>query len=153
MAICGKISVEVAIKVEASKFFHILAKELHNIQNICERVHGANLHEGDDWHHPDSVKHWTCLIDGKAITCKEKIEAIDEEKKSLSYKLFDGDVGLNYKVFKVNVQVTETNNNEGALVKWSVEYEKINEDVKTPYAYLEYYEKGTKEIDDHLLKA
>ncbi|MED6107762.1 hypothetical protein PIB30_017254 [Stylosanthes scabra] len=152
MAISGKISVEVAIKVEASKFFHILAKEFHNIQNICERVHGANLHEGDDWHRTDSVKQWTCLIDGKVITCKEKIEAIDEEKKSLSYKLFDGDVGLNYKVFKVNVQVTETNN-ECSLVKWSIEYEKINEDAKTPYAYLEFLETGTKEVDDHLLKA
>ncbi|MED6107757.1 hypothetical protein PIB30_017249 [Stylosanthes scabra] len=152
MAISGKISVEFEIQVPATKYFNILTKEFHNIQNICERVHGANLHQGDDWHCTDSVKQWTCLIDGKVITCKEKIEAIDEEKKSLSYKLFDGDVGENYKVFNMSVQLSETNN-ECALVKWSIEYEKINEDAKTPYAYLEFLEKGTKEVADHLLKA
>ncbi|XP_057723467.1 MLP-like protein 43 [Arachis stenosperma] len=152
MAICGKISVEFAIQIPASKFFHILAKEFHNIQNICERVHGANLHQGDDWHSTDSVKNWTCHIDGKVITCKEKIETIDEEKKSISYIIFDGDISQNYKLFKTNVQVTETNN-ECACVKWTIEFEKINEDVKTPYGYLEFYEKGTKEVNDHLLKA
>ncbi|XP_020962902.1 MLP-like protein 34 isoform X3 [Arachis ipaensis] len=135
MAICGKISVEFAIQIPTSKFFHILAKEFHNIQNICERVHGANLHE-----------------DGKVITCKEKIEAIDEEKKLIKYSIFDGEIGQNYKLFKSNVQVTETNN-ESASVKWTIEYEKINEDVKTPYGYLEFLEKGTIEVGDHLHKA
>ncbi|MED6222627.1 hypothetical protein PIB30_066090 [Stylosanthes scabra] len=152
MAISGKISVEFEIQVGATKYFNILTKEFHNIQNICERVHGANLHQGHDWHCTDSVKQWTCLIDDKVITCKEKIEAIDEEKKTLSYKIYDGDVGENYKVFNMSVQVTERNN-ECALVKWSIEYEKINEDVKTPYAYLEFLEKSTKEVGDHLLKA
>ncbi|XP_020962897.1 MLP-like protein 43 isoform X6 [Arachis ipaensis] len=152
MAISGNISVEVVIQVPASKLFHILAKEFHNIQNICERVHGANLHEGDDWHCTDSVKHWTSVVDGKVITFKERIEAIDEEKKLIKYSIFDGDIGQNYKLFKDNVQVTETNN-ESASVKWTIEYEKINEDVKSPYGYLEFLEKSTIEVGDHLHKA
>jgi len=32
------------------------------VQNISERVHGAKLHEGEDVHHIDSVKHWTYVI-------------------------------------------------------------------------------------------
>ncbi|RYR00075.1 hypothetical protein Ahy_B07g088131 isoform A [Arachis hypogaea] len=113
---------------EQHSFFHILAKEFHNIQNICERVHEGNLHEGDDWHCTNSVKNWTCLVDGKVITFKEKIEGIHEEKKLIKYSIFDGDIGQNYKLFKSNVQVTETNN-ESASVKWTIEYEKINEDL------------------------
>ncbi|KAL4299108.1 MLP-like protein 31 isoform X9 [Arachis ipaensis] len=135
MAISGKISVEVVIQVPVSKFFHILAKEFHNIQNICERVHEGNLHE-----------------DGKVITFKEKIEGIHEEKKLIKYSIFDGDIGQNYKLFKSNVQVTETNN-ESASVKWTIEYEKINEDVKTPYSFLEFLERSTIEVGDHLHKA
>ncbi|KAL1348196.1 MLP-like protein 43 [Arachis duranensis] len=152
MAISGKISVEVVIQVPVSKFFHILAKEFHTVQNICERVHGGNLHQGDDWHCTDSVKNWTCLVDGKVITFKEKIEDIDEEKKLIKYSIFDRDIGQNYKLFKSNVQVTETNN-ESANVKWTIEYEKINEDVKTPYGFLEFLEKSTIEVGDHLHKA
>ncbi|MED6107760.1 hypothetical protein PIB30_017252 [Stylosanthes scabra] len=62
---------------------------------------------------------------------------MDEEEKSLSYKNYDS--GQNYKVFNMSVQVTETNN-ECALVKWTIEYEKINEDANTPwpYSYLEF---------------
>ncbi|RYR00074.1 hypothetical protein Ahy_B07g088131 isoform D [Arachis hypogaea] len=88
------------------------------------------------------------MLNGKVITCKEKIEAIDEEKKLIKYSIFDGEIGQNYKLFKSNVQVTETNN-ESASVKWTIEYEKINEDVKTPYGYLEFLEKGTIEWCNH----
>ena len=90
--------------------------------------------------------------DGKVSTCKESIEAIDEQNKSITYNLFDGDISQHYKVFKLILQVIE-NTGGGASVKWTIEYEKINEDVEPPYGYMEYLDKGTKEIAGHLLKA
>ncbi|KAL1348198.1 hypothetical protein HN51_024175 [Arachis hypogaea] len=148
----GKISIEVVIQVAASKFFNVLAKQFHNVPNICERIHGSKLHEGDDWHSTDSVKQWTLLIDGKVKTIKERIEAIDEENKSIIYQVFDDDISEHYKVFKFILQVNEKND-ECACVKWTIEYEKINENVETPYAYLDFEEKITKDIADHVLKA
>ncbi|PNX81411.1 MLP-like protein [Trifolium pratense] len=105
MVLVGKLSTELGIKTSADKFFKLFASEIHELQNICGSVHETNLHEGDEWHHSDSVKHWTHILG-------------------------DG----------------------GATVKWTVEYEKINEDIDPPYGWLEYVGKCTRDIDAHFLK-
>ncbi|MED6214457.1 hypothetical protein PIB30_103296 [Stylosanthes scabra] len=153
MALTGKLSTEIPIHAPAGKFFDLMAKQLHHVQNVCERVHGAKLHEGDDWHCVGaSVKHWTYVIDGKVVTCKETIDSIDEENHSATYNLFDGDISQSYKVFKLSFEVTDRENG-GANVKWTVEYEKINDDVEAPYGYMEYLDKCTKDMASHLVKA
>ena len=38
--------------------------------------------------------------DGKVTTCLESIESIDEQSKTITYKLFSGDIDHNYKNFK-----------------------------------------------------
>ncbi|MED6146000.1 hypothetical protein PIB30_030459 [Stylosanthes scabra] len=153
MALTGKLSIEIPIHAPAGKFFHLMGRQLHHVQNVCERVHGAKLHEGDDWHSVGgSVKHWTYVIDGKVVTCKESIDSIDEQNNSVTYNLYDGDISQSYKVFKLSFQVTDRDNG-GANVKWTVEYEKINDDVEAPYGYMEYLDKCTKEMDSHLVKA
>jgi len=62
MVLAGKLSTEIGIKTPVDKFFKLFASELHEVQNISERVHGAKLLEGEDWHHTDSVKHWTYVV-------------------------------------------------------------------------------------------
>ncbi|KAL1300527.1 hypothetical protein HN51_045176 [Arachis hypogaea] len=154
MALTGKLSTEIAIHSPASKFFDLVTKKMHHVQNICERVHAGKLHEGDDWHSVGgSVKHWTYVIDGKVTTSKETIESIDEKNKIVIFKLFDGDIDQRYKAFKVIFQVIENNNNGSGSAKWIVEYEKVNDDVEAPYGYMEYFDKFTKDIDAHLLEA
>ncbi|KAF1889276.1 hypothetical protein Lal_00024599 [Lupinus albus] len=76
-------------------------------------------------------KHHT---NGKVITCKEKIEFIDEEKKSITFDLFEGDVSQYYKILKINLHVIDKNGG-GAIAKWIVEYEKVDENVKPPNGY------------------
>ncbi|MED6195926.1 hypothetical protein PIB30_042398 [Stylosanthes scabra] len=153
MALSGKLSTEIVIQAPAGKFFNLVSKSLHHVQNICERVHGTKLHEGEDWHSVgDSVKHWTYVIDGKVVTCKETIEFIDEQNKTIKFNLFDGDIGQQYKVLKLTVQEID-NSNGSVSAKWTLEYEKINDNVEAPYGYMEYFDKSTKEMDAHLLKA
>ncbi|XP_016168824.1 MLP-like protein 31 [Arachis ipaensis] len=109
----------------------------------------------------DDGEFWTCIggygeimkNHGKVVTCNETIDIIDEQKYLVIYNLFDGDISKNYKVFKLAFQVSDNSNNSGTLVTWSVEYEKINNDVEAPYGYMEYLDKSTKEIDAYLLKA
>ncbi|XP_057731132.1 MLP-like protein 43 [Arachis stenosperma] len=153
MALTGKLSIEIPVHSPASKFFDLATKKLHHVQNVCERVHATKLHEGHDWHSVGgSVKHWTYVIDGKVTTCKETIESIDEQNKTVVYKFFDGDIDQHYKTLKLIFQVIE-NNNGGTSTKWTVEYEKVNEDVEAPYGYMEYFDKCAKELDAHLLQA
>ncbi|RYQ95094.1 hypothetical protein HN873_064411 [Arachis hypogaea] len=148
MALSGKFSTEIVIHAPAGKFFNFVSKSLHQYQNVCERVHHTKLHQGEDWHSiGDSIKHWTYVIDGKITTCKETIESVDEKNKTIKFNLFDGDISQQYKVLKVIAQEID-NSNGSVSAKYSLEYEKINDN-----GYLEFYDKSTKEMDAHLLKA
>ncbi|KAL4359895.1 hypothetical protein S245_027626 [Arachis hypogaea] len=153
MALSGKLSTEIVIHAPAEKFFNLVSKSIHDVQNICERVHHTKLHQGEDWHSiGDSVKHWTYVIDGKVTTCKETIESIDENNKTIKFNLFNGDISQQYKILKLSIQEID-NSNGSVSAKWTLEYEKINDNVEAPYGYLEFYDKCTKEMDAHLLKA
>lgn len=39
------------------------------------------------------------------------------------------------------------------IAKWTIEYEKINEDIDPPNGYMEYLSKCTRDMDSHLVKA
>ncbi|QHN97485.1 hypothetical protein HN51_045243 [Arachis hypogaea] len=153
MALSGKLSTEIVIHAPAGKFFNLVSKSLHQTQNICERVHHTKLHQGEDWHSiGGSVKHWSYVVDGKVTTCKETIESIDEKNKTIKFNFFDGDISQQYKVLKLTIQEID-NSNGSVSAKWTLEYEKINDNVEAPYGYMELYDKSTKEMDTHLLKA
>ncbi|AET02676.1 putative START-like domain-containing protein [Medicago truncatula] len=152
MVLSGKLSTEVGIKTPADKFYNLFITELHEVQNLCERVHHTKLHEGEDWHHTDSVKHWTYVIDGKVHTCHESLEEVDEQNKKIIFKLFGGDIDEHYKVFKLILEVIDKGDGTAAS-KWTVEYEKINEDIDPPNGYMEYFGKCARDIDNHLAKA
>ncbi|KAK7273865.1 hypothetical protein RIF29_14929 [Crotalaria pallida] len=152
MALSGKVTIEIGIQTPATEFFNLFGKQLHDVQHVTDTVHEGKLHHGDDWHSPDSVKHWTYLIDGKVTTCKENIEALDEENKLITYNLFEGDVGQHYKTFKITLQVIDKEDG-GAIAKWTIEYAKNDENVEPPYGYWKYLNKVTKDSDLHLVSA
>ncbi|RDX64233.1 MLP-like protein 31 [Mucuna pruriens] len=152
MALSGKVETEIEIQAPAAKFYNIFRKQLHHIPNIStERVHGAKVHEGD-WENVGSVKHWDFTIEGKKRSAKEKIESIDDDNKSITYSLFDGEISESYKSLRVTLQVIDKEN--GGVVKWTIEYEKLKENIvaASPDSYLDFAAKVTKDIDAHLVK-
>jgi len=62
MSLAGNISTEIGVHAAAAKWFNLFAKQLHHIQNLTDRVHGTKLHRGEDFHHNESIKHWTYTI-------------------------------------------------------------------------------------------
>lgn len=152
MVLKGKVVTELEIRSPAAKFFNAYAKQLHNMPNIVDKVHDIKLHEGDDWHDIGAVKSWTFTTDGKVVTYKEKIEAIDDENKSISFNLFGEEIDKDYKKFKVHFQVIDKEEG-GAVTVWTIEYEKLNEDITPPYHLLDILTVATKDIDAHALKA
>ncbi|XP_027362122.1 MLP-like protein 43 [Abrus precatorius] len=153
MALSGKVETQIEIQAPAAKFYHIFRKQIHHIPNIStEHVHGAKVHQGD-WENVGSVKHWDYTIEGKKTSAKEKIEAIDDHNKTITYSLFDGEVSESYKSFKVTLQTIDKE--IGGLVKWTIAYEKLRENItaSSPDSYLDFAIKVTKDIDAHLVKA
>lgn len=56
-----------------------------------------------------------------------------------------------YKSFLITIQVTPKEGGTGSVVKWHIEYEKIDENVPHPENLLPFFAEMTKEIDEHLL--
>lgn len=75
---------------------------------------------------------------------------IDEGKKSITFKLLEGDLTELYKTFIIHVHVDT--HGLSNLVTWTVEYEKLSPDVPDPDTLMEFYEKVTKDIETHHLK-
>jgi len=90
--------------------------------------------------------------DGKVTTCHESIESVDEANKTIYYKLFGEEIDQKFKVFRLIFQAIDKENG-GAIIKWSIEYERVDEEIEPPYGYIEYVHKCTSDIDGHLLKA
>lgn len=91
------------------------------------------------------------LLGGTSMSLKETVESVDDENKSITFKVVDGEIMNHFKCFKSNLQVKAKD--EGSLVKWGLEYEKVNKDVPNPDAYLEFAVNVTKDIESHYLKA
>ncbi|KAF7808719.1 MLP-like protein 34 [Senna tora] len=151
MALSGKLEGEVEVHSPAAKFFSLFVTELHEVQNITDVVHHTKVHQGD-WHGvgSHSIKHWTFTLDGKVVNCKEHFEEIDHSNKTLTFNLFDGDASEKYKMLKAKLIVVDKG--QGALAKWTYEYEKVHEAIPPPQGYLDFAIKVTKDVDAHLLK-
>lgn len=89
------------------------------------------------------------LTDGEKMVAKEIIEAVDEKKKSITFKVIAGDVMESFNAFKIIVNVDT--NGEDNLVTWTFEYEKKSEAVPDPRKLLDYGIALTKEIEGHYL--
>lgn len=82
---------------------------------------------------------------------KEKIDEADEEKKILVYSVIDSELANVYKNFKAFLQIIPKD--EGGLVKWSAEFEKVNEQVPDPTHIKDFAVRTFHGLDDYLAKA
>lgn len=80
---------------------------------------------------------------------KELVEAIDEETKMVRFRVIEGDLVNLYKNFVNSVHVDTKGANH--LVTWTIEYEKLNQNVPEPYAELEFLRHLTIDIEAHHL--
>ncbi|KAD2393561.1 hypothetical protein E3N88_40538 [Mikania micrantha] len=98
-------------------------------------IKGVDLHEGE-WGTVGSVIVWNYFHDGKPKVAKEVIEAIDEEKKSVCFKVIGGDILEAYTKFLITVHV-DTHGEEN-VVTWTFHYEKVNEKIEDPESLMEF---------------
>ncbi|KAK6931021.1 Bet v I/Major latex protein [Dillenia turbinata] len=149
MGLSGVVETQTEIKSDGDLFHEIFGGKLHQMRHAAsEHVQNIELHEGD-WGTPGSIILWHYNLGGKYLTAKEVIEFVDEPNKHIGFKVFEGDIMNYYKSFKIDVKVVpqgETN-----IIKWKIEYEKLNEDVQDPNHYLDFAIVVTKAIESHHL--
>ncbi|XP_052520222.1 uncharacterized protein LOC128071376 [Budorcas taxicolor] len=144
----SKMIKQIEIKSDGDVFHELIRHKPHNISSISpDKIQGCDLHEGE-WGTVGFVIVWKYTHE---CVAKDIIEAIDEEKKSVTLNVIEGDLKELYKTFLSTVHVDKHGVNN--LVTWTFEYEKLNEDVPDPDTLMDFSVNLTKDIETHHLQA
>ncbi|XP_022882316.1 kirola-like [Olea europaea var. sylvestris] len=151
MGLKGKLTAQIEMKAGGDVFHGLLSETPQQLPNISPNViQGCDLHEGK-WGTVGSVYIWKFIHDGKQKVGKDILEAIDKEKRSLTFNMIEGDLLELYKVFKIDFHV-ETHHGID-LVTWTLDYEKLKDDVEEPLTFLGALINLSKDIESYHLKA
>ncbi|KAL8463657.1 hypothetical protein ACS0TY_033568 [Phlomoides rotata] len=150
MGLSGKLVSEIKIKSDGDVFHQLFKERPHHIAGMTDTIQNCELHQGQ-WGAAGFVTLWNYTHDGKEYVSKV-ITHVDEEKKWVAMEVIEGDVMEFYKEFKATVQV-ETKDDDN-LVSWTIEYEKLEEEVPEPHgphSIMDLYLRLTKDIETHHL--
>ncbi|KAI3945564.1 hypothetical protein MKW98_022394 [Papaver atlanticum] len=155
MAQIHRLHAEVELKnCTADQFYGFLKNEMTTLPQVIPHIFksfqilaGDGKSEGTIW--LSKVAMGTSHVE----MAKEKIEAIDDESRTFSVSVVDGDILRMYPKFEYTLAVTPLvtqGSEQSCLLKLSVEYEKENEDVPHPHQYVEVATSSIKAIASHL---
>lgn len=85
------------------------------------------------------------LISGCPMTAKAKIETLDNENKSITFAVLEGDILSFYTSFKAKLEVMDA-----GYAKWSIEYEKADESAPDQEVYRNFAVTLFKGLDAYL---
>lgn len=80
---------------------------------------------------------------------KDVIEAVDEENNSLTWKVLEGDILNDYNSFRITIQSIPKD--KGSMIHFTLEYEKLHENVEDAHSLLELCNSISKAIGAHLV--
>ncbi|KZV56137.1 MLP-like protein 34-like [Dorcoceras hygrometricum] len=151
MGLTGKLSAQIEYKSSGDVFHELFKNMPHEVSKMSpEVIQGCDLHEGE-LGTEGSVLVWKYTHDGKERVAKEIVESIDEEKRSVKFRVIEGDLLELYKTLTATFHVDKHGDID--LVTWTLEYEKLHEDVEDPLTLLGLTIKLTNDIENHHLKA
>ncbi|CAI9279968.1 unnamed protein product [Lactuca saligna] len=146
MVLTGKLVKQVAIRLDGDLFYEIYKYKQHRISEMSPgSIKGVDLHDGE-WGVVGSVIVWNFIHDGKEKVVKEVIQAIDDGRRSLCFKVIGGDLMQAYKTFLVTIHVDTMG--EENLVTWIFDYEKLKENVEDPHTLMDLCLSVTKDIEN-----
>ncbi|XP_060209232.1 kirola-like [Lycium barbarum] len=151
MGLKSKLSVQLEVKTKHDVFLDVFWKTPNQCSTMSPvQVQGAELLEGDHFGAVGSKVCWKYTHDGKEKISKQIIEAIDEEKKILTLKEFEGDILNEYENVKYTLHVDAEG--EKHLACWTIEYERPKENTPELTSLLQFLIDMIKAIDDHHIK-
>ncbi|XP_010477599.1 PREDICTED: MLP-like protein 31 [Camelina sativa] len=147
----GELEVDVEIKASAKKYHQLLAGKPHDLaKSSPENIQGCTLREGE-FGKVGSVIFWNYVIDGQPKVAKERLEAVDQEKNLLVFRVIDGDMMKEFKSFLITLQATPKLRGSGSVVTCHFKYERNDEKVAHPEKLLALIAKASKDMDKLLL--
>ncbi|XP_016440471.2 kirola [Nicotiana tabacum] len=146
MGVKGKLIASVEVKCGGHPIHDIFHTNTHHICNISPgKIQKFDIHEGETVK-VGSIVNWKYNDDGKDKICKQVIEAVDHEKKSITWKVIGGDLLELYNSFTI------TTSHDHQWTTWTFVYEKKTEEIPEPLVLLGFVLHVTKDIECHLLK-
>ncbi|KAK6146766.1 hypothetical protein DH2020_020635 [Rehmannia glutinosa] len=153
MGLSGKLVSQISIKTHGNMFYELLryntTRTISQTSVLKRYIERVDLLSGQ-WGTVGSVICWHFNLGGQKKFAKEIVEAIDEKKKSITFKVIEGGLMEAYNTFKLTVNVDT--NCEDNIVTWTLEYEKKNESVPDPQAVMNLFLGLTKEIEPAHIK-
>ncbi|KAG5050692.1 hypothetical protein AAZX31_02G030300 [Glycine max] len=149
MATRGKLEVDIDLKSNADKYWQTLRNSTEIFPKAFPHDYKSiEVLEGDG-KSPGSIRHISYGEGSPLVKSSfEKIEAVDEEKKVVSYTIIDGELLQHYKTFKGDISVTPIG--DGCEVKWSAAYEKVSHDISDPTLVKDFAVKNFLEVDAYV---
>ncbi|XP_047309674.1 kirola-like [Impatiens glandulifera] len=140
-------STKIVIKSGGNVFHEIFNQRPQNITDMSpSNIQSVDLHEGE-WGKVGTIGSWNYTHDGKQNMAKAVVQSIDEENKTVVYKVIGGHLNEMYKTFITTLHVeTEGENN---TVTWTFDYEKLSEGVEDPTSFMKFVTSLTKDIEKH----
>ncbi|XP_010913536.1 MLP-like protein 423 [Elaeis guineensis] len=147
----SKVEAEVEVKSPADNFWGALRDSTALFPRIFpEQYKSIETVEGDG-KSAGTIRLLKYAEGAPIVTfAKERVEVADDGNKLVSYSVIDGELVSFYKPFKVTLQVVPKS--DGGLVKWWLEYDKVNEEVPQPDFILGTAVKTFKDLDAYLLQ-
>ncbi|KAI3902720.1 hypothetical protein MKW92_010525 [Papaver armeniacum] len=158
MAANRKIEVEFKVKCPAEKFYSIMTRDALKIPKYAPRIiHNVQVVSGEGELSLGSVSVWDYVLDNKpsGVRTRAKITEMDHQNMSLTFTILDGYLTDDYTSFAGTLTTTTPTQRDGnynCLVKWSVQYQKANDNVADPTYFMKMLDDLTKELDTNLLK-
>ncbi|XP_052173448.1 MLP-like protein 423 [Diospyros lotus] len=152
MAFSGKLDVEVEVKTGAEEFWQSIRESTTLFPKaVPHQYKSIHVLEGDG-KSVGSVR-VVHFAEGSPLvkTTEEKIEAVDEEKKTVAYSVVGGDILKYYKNFKATLVVSSKDG--GSKVKWDCQFEKASEEVPSPNLIRDFAVQTFQDLDAYLLAA
>ncbi|KAG6429601.1 hypothetical protein SASPL_107653 [Salvia splendens] len=149
----SKIEMEVELKSEVEKVWNSMRESTTLFPKaLPQHYQSIQILEGDG-KSVNSVRLVTYPQGISAVSSiKEKIEAVDDEKKFVSYSVIDGDILKYYKNFKGSLSVSSNSNGDNkTLLKWTCEFDKATEDTPNPDFIKDFALKTFQDLDAYLL--
>ncbi|KAK4479146.1 hypothetical protein RD792_014657 [Penstemon davidsonii] len=165
MGLTGKLVAAIEFRAGGDVFHELVTLKPHHVSKTSpEKVQGCDLHEGEfgkvgsvicwRYTHGKSYILYDINLDmvgsteGKEKTAKQLIQAIDEEKNSIEFKMLEGDLMKLYKDITLHIDTKDGID----LVTWTLEYETLHDDVEHPISLLSFFIDMTKDIENHHLQ-
>ncbi|MCD7452698.1 hypothetical protein HAX54_017822, partial [Datura stramonium] len=101
MGVKGKLIASMEVKCGGDLFHDTFHTNTHHVPNISPNINHFEIHEGETLK-VGSVVSWKYIEDGKEMYVKEVIEASDPQKKSVTWKVIEGDLLKLYNSFTIH---------------------------------------------------